>query len=1094
MADPFGDFEVVDDPFTDAEAVPTDKDVSTTMYDDMSYEDAARLYDDFMKDPNVTPPRLGVGAAIYTDPETGEREYIPRPSPRTFKAAGSAIIDLVTGKGLAAARETFTNPEADVRMADQIALGFGESAGDTAELAAAGIDKGAETLGYSTDAVGAVRDATVKIDAGDSVGDALLTDAVPAAAAALTGGVGLAKSLPAAKNAIGGVLRAVGIGVGSELAATSTVGTDEGTILLGEDPAFDTGMTIFEGVDLGSTEADRILEQRFNTLAEGIALGSAAAGIASTAAQVGKLGSQLIVEPFMTAARGRNMEKRAIQQIMNELTRVTDASTPDEIFAARQKIADIVEQNKEVVLDGLSRTDEPLRFNLDTVSALSRGTDDATADRLASFRSGVLQRSNLGSQTQQAVAQPSRMLQNETEAYLRQVGGETADDQVATMQRGAQVATDQVEALVEGAEGGVRAAQDQYNAAIDDVVRSINDDLEIGQQIQRLEDLSGTEIVSGPSTRREQVKAGLENAYGAMRQTKNDLYSQIEGGPVDVGSLYDAFLEADLDELSKKSRDIRRTSPLRELADLLQPRRVDADVPGDLTEIALDGADPVEASTRLETRDEVVSRVQEFFAQNPDKYNFGFFNNEIRNEIGRAADDFFRRGEGSSGLVLRDIVKTIDEDLVDYVAENGDEALAEAARNAKSFYQNEFAPIWRSKGVMEDFAQTYDSTVARGEGFRRGFDEQAGDLTRNVLSGSSPEQVASTVQALRSAGEDAGPVADYMVSDALSKLSGRVRSDGIDAVGFGEIESQFRQYAEALRGSFPEKAQSVDRFVSRLRAAQGNRQALENVLKTAGDNADAAKRSIQDMELSRFLREKSDILGIGPTQNAERAFRDILADRRSMDRVAALKDELSALPEGRRMAVQDGLETAYGRLLRSKAIGRTQELGGAPRVKVAGIEDSLESVDPQQLIRVGREVFSDKPEVMETIEPLMEMAGMVQRSKEARPISVFSPTAFSQDAQKATNRLIYLTTGPLTRAGTRIRAVLGAAVEGMAPDQRAAQVIDGIMADPDKFVELARRYDVDPANTRAKEELLRAMFSGAIKTDVDEEMGLLGLQ
>jgi len=350
------------------------------------------------------------------------------------------------------------------------------------------------------------------------------------------------------------------------------------------------------------------------------------------------------------------------------------------------------------------------------------------------------------------------------------------------------------------------------------------------------------------------------------------------------------------------------------------------------------------------------------------------------------------------------------------------------------------------------------------------------------------------VQALRSAGEDAGPVADYMVSDALSKLSGRVRSDGIDAVGFGEIESQFRQYAEALRGSFPEKAQSVDRFVSRLRAAQGNRQALENVLKAAGDNADAAKKSIQDMELSRFLREKSDILGIGPTQNAERAFRDILAGGRSMDRVAALKDELSALPEGRRMAVQDGLETAYGRLLRSKAIGRTQELGGAPRVKVAGIEDRLESVDPQQLIRVGREVFSDKPEVMETIEPLMEMAGMVQRSKEARPISVFSPTAFSQDSQKATNRLIYLTTGPLTRAGTRIRAVLGAAIEGMAPDQRAAQVIDGIMADPDKFVELARRYNVDPANTRTRDELLRSMFSGVIKTDVDEEMELLGLQ
>jgi hypothetical protein len=395
---------------------------------------------------------------------------------------------------------------------------------------------------------------------------------------------------------------------------------------------------------------------------------------------------------------------------------------------------------------------------------------------------------------------------------------------------------------------------------------------------------------------------------------------------------------------------------------------------------------------------------------------------------------------------------------------------------------------------MEDFAQTYDSTVARGEGFRRGFDEQAGDLTRNVLSGSSPEQVASTVQALQAAGEDAAPVADYMVSDAISNLAGRVRTDGIDAVGFDQVESQFRRYGEALRSSFPEKANSIDTFIGRLRNAQGNKAQLEQVLKTAGENADAAMKRVQELELSRFLREKSDILGIAPTQNAERAFRKILTSEWSMDRIASLKDEMAALAPGRRMAIQDGLETAYTRLLRTKAIGRTQEMGGAPRIKVAGNEDALESLDPQQLIRAGREVFSDRPEVMETVEPLMEMAGMVQRTKEARPISVFSPTAFSQDAQKATNRLIYLTTGPLTRAGTRIRAFLGAAVENMAPDQRAAQVMDGILADPDRFVELARKYNADPANGQAREELLRTMFSGAIKTDVDEEMELLGLQ
>jgi len=359
MADPFGDFEVVDDPFTDAETVPTDKDVGTTMSDDMSYETAVQLYDDLMKDPNVTPaPMGGFGtAAVYKDPETGRNEYIPRPSPRTWKAAGDAIIDLVTGKGLAAARETFENPQAYVTATDKMLLGGAESVGDAAEMVAAGIDKGAEALGRQTDAVGAVREATADIDAGDSVGDALLTDAVPAAAAALAGGVGAAKYIPAAATKFGSILRNIGVGVTGEAAASATVGTDEGTVLLGDDAAF----PIAKGLDLGDTNADQVLEQRFNTLVEGLALGSAAAGIASTGIQIGKLGSQFVVEPFMTAARGSNMEKRAINEIMDQLTLVTEASTPEEIFSARQNIADIVEANKEVVSEALSRTDEPLR-------------------------------------------------------------------------------------------------------------------------------------------------------------------------------------------------------------------------------------------------------------------------------------------------------------------------------------------------------------------------------------------------------------------------------------------------------------------------------------------------------------------------------------------------------------------------------------------------------------------------------------------------------------------------------------------------------------------------------------------------------------
>jgi len=554
--------KLVEDPAQDTEwlgeEVPADDAVGTTMYDGMSFEDAIRLYEDFTKDPNVSPSKTGWDTAIYTDPETGKREMIPRPTPKTWKATGDAIIDLFTD-GPKKALDTFSNPEADVSGLEKVSLGLAESAGDTAEMVAAGVDKVSDALGFETDALGAVEGVTADVDAGDRVGDALLTDAVPAALAALTGAGGAAKYLPAATTKAGNFLRALGIGLAGETAASSTVGTDEGTVLVGENPAFDTGL--FRGLDLGDSKADQVLEQRFNTLLEGLALGSAAAGVTTTAVQIGKLGSQFLVEPFMTAARGSNMEKRAVERIMDQLTLVTDASTPEEIFAVRKSIADIVENNKTVVLDSLARQDEPLELTLDTVSALARGTDDATADQLASIRSGVIQRSQVGSRTQQALAGPSRSLQEETEAYLKRVGGETADDQVATMQASARAAADEVAERVDDVAGGVGVARQNYEKAVDDVVRSINDDLEVGQQIQRLEDLNGTEIVEGAATNREQVKASLETAYSGMRQTKNDLYTQIEGGPVDVGSLYDAFAQADLDELTKKRSTVSGHHP-----------------------------------------------------------------------------------------------------------------------------------------------------------------------------------------------------------------------------------------------------------------------------------------------------------------------------------------------------------------------------------------------------------------------------------------------------------------------------------------------------------------------------------------------------
>ena len=118
--------------------------ISTQMYEGMSFEEANKYYNDLLQKPNVAPPVAGVGFAIFTDPNTGKKEYIPRPQPNMLKAAGEAILETVAAPfseeaSLKGAAETFLNPDATVPILDKAAMGFAESAGAIVEAGAAGL-------------------------------------------------------------------------------------------------------------------------------------------------------------------------------------------------------------------------------------------------------------------------------------------------------------------------------------------------------------------------------------------------------------------------------------------------------------------------------------------------------------------------------------------------------------------------------------------------------------------------------------------------------------------------------------------------------------------------------------------------------------------------------------------------------------------------------------------------------------------------------------------------------------------------------------------------------------------------------------------
>lgn len=146
-----------------------------------------------------------------------------------------------------------------------------------------------------------------------------------------------------------------------------------------------------------------------------------------------------------------------------------------------------------------------------------------------------------------------------------------------------------------------------------------------------------------------------------------------------------------------------------------------------------------------------------------------------------------------------------------------------------------------------------------------------------------------------------------------------------------------------------------------------------------------------------------------------------------------------------------------------------------------------------QILEIGSESLSDRPESMNGVTDLLEVTHMVAKGKGATPIAAMSPTAINTEATQATKRLITTFIGSPSRRGARLRASSGEVFDVLDPTKRAEMLLDNIFSDPDKYLELSRKYDQEPMNAAVKENLITGLTSGFLKTrneegNVDQQM------
>jgi len=1036
--------------------------ISTQMYSGMTFSEAREKYNQLLESKQVKAPPLGIGYAVFEDEKTKRREYIPKPSPKLFGKDGilanttDALKKVVTGdfKG---ASEAYDDTKATVSGFDKVATGLGESFGAAVETGAAVAEKaGAEG------ALDAVNPLVNQIDTGDSFTDAILTDAVPVAASALgVGGV-----MNSAVKGYPLILRALATAIPAEAAASLGVSTEEGTMLVGDTAAIPIDAFSKGIVDLGDEKADKILEQRLNTFGEGLMLTSFISGIAPVGVKAAELGGKFALFPIYAAlVGGTTMERRVYERIANQLAQIDEGASPQQIMEVRRNVAETIRANKDVIIPMFENMEKDQKITVDTISALLRGSDDPKVRATAgSLLQGQLQRGGKAPATIAAVEEPQAILQAEMEDYLRQVGGETASDQTATMGQAADTLAEQGRRFVDEGEDAVITAQGNYEEAADAVVQGFKQDIEFGQQIEKLEDLVGTEIVVDQTTSFEAVRKGLETAYEEMTSQKNALYDAIPSGTTfDIEGFGDALKQA-TENANMFSDAGSRLLGKRLISTIRKAYKAAEEIPT---------VDEFGNISEVPSIDDVI---EEIAASGVD---FKVLYNDIRPKISQLVDEAFENREKEVGYKLIKIKNAID-DQVSWIANNTDdvgEEAAEAAKEAYRYFSDEYVPNWRSGGRMQEFGDLYDPVVVRGTQ-QDAYTEGSFEIVKDVISGNNPDKVANMARALSEA-TNPTVMADYMIADVLSGFAAEIRKNGTSSGNLSSISEKIRVYAESLNTAFPEQAARVNEFIRSVNLAANNKLELENVLKMVGETSEATKNAVKASELGVFFRGS---LGkeFDTTLHPYNAFKKIFMDTKDgLGKLTDIKTRVANLPEADRIVVQDGMEAAYMRMLADKVNAAKMESGGSQSLKVASVEGILQEKD--QILEMGEILFAEKPEFLNGLKDLLVISRMIGKSKGASPVSAFSPTVFNAEATKATNRLITAFIGPLSRPGAKARALAGGVFDALDPTRRAEIMLDNIFANPDKYLELSRKYDIDPMNPEVKENLITGLTTGFIK-------------
>lgn len=937
----------------------------------------------------------------------------------------------------------------------------------------------------------AVEDAMPEMDAGDKLTKKIGLGGTELVTGGL-GGLGAASKLLSSVKTLSNSRFLSGLTklLGFEGGAATSISSDSDTVLVGQNALFkglQEDFPLLQGVrpDADDTEAETILKNRMNILADAAMIAKPAEAVVKGATWVGRLGWSVAIAPFLKVGSRSAQEEAIANEILSNLANV-GAKSDEASVAAKARIVELIQNNADVFL----KTDDALlndiNMSVDTVTALERALkDNNTAEarqlvaKARSMRSGALNSAGGAPQTVDALGAPARALEETTTNIDTKLGGDAAIEQSR-------------QGLVASGRADIKAADDlvadldlRLKKAEGDMERLIKEDPTFGARIDQLSQASGINIYSGRNQASDQIVANVRKAFEVMDAEKDSLYRAIEGGQVDPQGLLSTLNNLRPGQLDAAAGALPANSQFGNLLAAARRGTVqEADAAGNMV-------------AREETDDELLTRFTGWMEANG--LDFGTLYRDIRPSVSQTAESLFKSASPEAqgaARTLRDFSNWIDTRALDDVIASGDEEVADAAIAAKDYYVRQYAPYWKD-GVLKDVADLHRQTVGRtsqgmaAEGLQiRPIDFQIG--TRQAVEGALTDtnrEYANQVVSLLSrpeGGANPALVTDFVLGDVLGDIGTKLRAGTpLSELDMTSVVSRLNEYGAVISQNFPEQAARIGQFIDNIRNAKGDIALIKTQVDEATRVAQQARDQIQNNELSAFFKGQ----GI-ENPNGYAVFESILNGKQSEDVIAGLLQRADASGNP---IIREGMQAAYARALQKRFLGATEELGGNRVFKVA--PESAENAGTANFLAYGDQIFSNRPEIMSATRELLDMAGVVTRGKGAKSVASDSPTAARTEAIAATNKLVTTLVGTLSRTGARIRSLATTTINRLSPDQAAFRILDAMYADPKYFTEVANRVVAKetPMDPVARDAMFAFLVRAGIYNETDKQDYVMGL-